>query len=390
MIFKSSHPGSPDVSVVISGATVDYTTISSLTIDVHENMHDMATITFSGFVPVGITDYVGAPVFISIKVAAERTIDFYGYISFIEPKMETRKGLINNSPVQTAVATCMGSSYDMVYPKYKTWENITLVQLVSQIAETYGYSYAVPNDTFVWKRLAQTGTSDWELLTSACKSIGYNVTASGTHIHVYDPYKAVPRQLPYVELLTVRGAYGDLKYAPGRIMEFNGLFGNTTLEGNVYNYNYVGIDSSGTVVRSSTEDADFTGFGELAARKGVAEVSTNVTSLEMLNKLSKASTKHNYPYNATALVTGVPDPVPGSVVKVDNFNSNFDGYWLVRGARHTVTRSNYVTELTIATDSTTGKNIESKPGAAFNPPPPPVLNKDNVWVSSLDFGDVYA
>ena len=42
MIFKSSHPGSPNVSVVLSGVSVDYTTIQSVTVDIQENMHDMA------------------------------------------------------------------------------------------------------------------------------------------------------------------------------------------------------------------------------------------------------------------------------------------------------------------------------------------------------------
>ena len=160
MIFKSSHPGSPDVSVVLSGVSVDYTTIQSVTVDMHENMHDMATITFSGLIPVGITDYIGVPVYISIAAGVGRNVEFFGYVSFIEPLMETRKGLINNSPVQSAVATCMGASDDMTIPKHRTWEKVTLPQLVEKIATSYGYSYAVPADSFVWQRLLQNGVSD--------------------------------------------------------------------------------------------------------------------------------------------------------------------------------------------------------------------------------------
>lgn len=389
MIFKSSYPNAPDVAVVISGQSVDYTTIQKITLDVHENMHDLATITFTGLIPKGVTDYIGAPVYISISINESRFTEFHGYISFIEPVMETRKGLVNNSPIQTAVVTCMGASFTMTSKKNRTWENITISQLVQQVADQYNYSFAVPNDSFTWKRLLQSQQSDWEFLKNTCNNAGYYVTTSNTHIHVYDPFKAFARQMPYVELLTVRGSQGDLQYAPGRIMEFRGIFGDITDEGDVFKYTFIGIDSAGTLVTADSSAEDFTSLGELYERKYTSEVTTNVDSIEMLNRLTNASTKRYYPFNATVKVTGVPDPVPGSVVKVDNYNSYFDGYWLVRGVRHEITRSNYMTELTIATDSTNGSLPERKPGAAFKTPPVPSL-RDNVWESSVSFEDVYA
>ena len=388
MIFKSSHPGSPNVSVVLSGVSVDYTTIQSVTVDIQENMHDMATITFSGLIPVAITDYIGVPVYISISAGIGRSVEFFGYVSFIEPLMETRKGLINNSPVQSAIVTCMGASDDMTMPKHRTWEKVTLPQLVEQIATSYGYSYSVPADSFVWQRLLQNGISDWHLLCKACHDIGYSMTASATHIHIYDPYKTISRQLPYAELVTVKGASGSMKYAPGRIMEFKGLFGNTTLDGEIYNYDFVGLDSAGNLVKGSTDNESYSNYGELAERVGTAEATANVTSQEMLDKIVEASTKTHYPYNATVMTTGIPDPVPGSVVKIDKYASNFDGLWLVRGIKHTISRSHYVSELTLATDSTTGKQYVAIPGSAFIAPPAPTL-LNNQWVATIDFGDVY-
>jgi hypothetical protein len=88
------------------------------------------------------------------------------------------------------------------------------------------------------------------------------------------------------------------------------------------------------------------------------------------------------------VTTGIPDPVPGSVVKIDKYASNFDGFWLVRGIKHTISRSNYVSELEISTDSTTGKQYGSVPGSAFKTPPVPQISKAH-WVSSVDFGDIY-
>ena len=108
----------------------------------------------------------------------------------------------------------------------------------------------------------------------------------------------------------------------------------------------------------------------------------------MLDKIVEASTKTHYPYNATVMTTGIPDPVPGSVVKIDKYASNFDGLWLVRGIKHTISRSHYVSELTLATDSTTGKQYVAIPGSAFIAPPAPTL-LNNQWVATIDFGDVY-
>jgi phage protein D len=388
MIFKSSFPNSPNVTILISGVAVDYTSIQSVTLEITENQHDMATIIFTGLIPKAITDYTGAPVYISISLSPTQISSFNGYITYIEPEMHSRKGLINNSPVQTATAVCFGASYDMSQTTNKVWSNITLPHLVETLATKYNYSYSVPSDFFTWKSLLQNAKSDWAFLKEACNSIGYYMTTSGTHIHVYDPYKIISRQMPYVELMTVRGTGGDLEYTSGKIMEFKGTFGDRTPEGSSSNYTYVGMDSRGVIHSASTDDTVSTKLGEVVPARYVETVATNVQSLEALNRFVTAAMKTDYPYNATAVITGTPDPVPGSVIKLNNYDSMFDGYWLTRSVKHTVSRSNYITELTIATDSTNGKYPEVLPSTAFKAPPMPVL-LNNKWISKKAFGEVY-
>ena len=389
MIFKSAFPNSPDVSVVLSGVSVDYTSIQTVTIDIAENKHDMATIEFVGLLPKAITDYVGTPVYISISISPAQITTFYGYVTYVEPEMITRSGLVNNSPVQAATVVCLGASYDMSSSKNKVWENVNLPNIVESIATAYNYSYSVPADYFVWNRLLQNQQSDWAFLQETCSSLGYSLTTNGTHMHIYDPYKALGRNLPYVELVTVRGASGDMVYLPGRIMEFTGTFGDVTPDGNSSRFDYVGIDSSGRAITSSTDDTTYSRLGEVVPSRYTTTVNVNVSSVEMLNKFANSAVRKRYPYNAKVTVTGTPDPVPGSIAKVDNYDSNFDGYWLVRSVRHTVTRSNFLTELTISTDSTSGKNPEVTPVVAYADPPSPTLT-DEGWASSRAYGDVYA
>lgn len=391
MIFKSGFPNSPDVEIIISGMSVDYTSIESIEVDFEENAHDMAVISFVGLPPRAITDYVNAPVQIKIETSPARQCQFYGYVCYVEPSMVTRRGLVNKSPVQRARVVCFGVSIDMAEKKNKVWENIPLPQLVQKLADQYDFSYSVPDDYFTWTRLLQNNESNWELLVKTCNSLGYFVTAHGTNLHVYDPYKVISRQLPYVELMTVRGLSGATTYAPGNVLEFAGTFGEYTPDGHASTYRFVGIDNSGNVITSEGDESNltFSGLGEKVTSKFVNTITKDVTSLDMLKRFAGAALRSRYPYNATAITTGIPEPVPGSVAKIKEYDSNFDGYWLVRKVKHRITRSNYITELSLSTDATSKSTPSIRPVAAFKEPPGSALYGDR-WVSIRSMEDVYA
>lgn len=389
MIFKNKFPNAPDVSVVISGVAVDYNSIESVSFELTEDAHDIASITFSGLIPNAITDYVGAPVFISIGISQTRFTSFYGYVSYVSPESITRRGLINNSPIQRATAVCFGASYDMYENKSTVWENVSIPLIVEKLANQYKYSYSVPSDHFTWSRLLQNGISDWDFLKQVCSSVGYCTHVSGTHINIYDPYTLLARKLPYVELLSLRGTNTDPTYAPGRIMEFSGTFGDVTPDGTSADYEYTGIDSSGktVVVPVSTEYS--TKLGEVVPARYRHYETMNTGSVEMLTKYAVGRMKKRYPYNAKVVLTGIPDPIPGSIAKVDNYDSKFDGLWIVKSVKHTVTRSNYLTEVVIATDSTNESTPTLVPTTAFVTPPEPTL-LNNTWIASQMDAVVYA
>jgi len=388
VIFKSSFPNAPDVAVVISGKSVDYTSIQSVSFSIAENKHDVATISFNGLIPKAITDYIGAPVYISIATSPAQVAYFYGYVAYISPESQARQGLINNSPFQTAHLTCVGASYDMKAQKNKAWDNVSLPTIVSTLASSYNYSYSVFNDPFVWSRLVQSKQSDWEFLANAVKALGYGMTINGTHIHVYDPHKALSRQLPYVELKTLRGAENSPEYFPGRIMEFTGTFGDITPDGTSSDFEYIGLDNTGdTITATSAEEHSL--LGEKVSSRFTHQIGTNITSVEMLRKFAEASGRVLYPYTANVVTTGIAEPVPNSVAKIDNYDSNFDGYWLVKEVTHTVTRANYVTEMKLVTDSLSTLSPTVRPGAAYEFPPSPKLSTSDRWESALEYNNVY-
>lgn len=331
---------------------------------------------------------MGAPVFVSIASSPAAVCNFYGYVAYSQPESHTRKGTVNKSPFQVTKIVCFGASYDMKAQKNKAWSDISLPILVDSIASTYNYSYSVPEDYFTWPRLVQSKQSDWALLSSAAQSLGYGMTVNGTHIHIYDPYKAISRRLPYVELKTLRGTSGSPKYIPGAVMEFNGTFGDITPDGTSNKFEFVGIDNTGNVVTVDTDEM-WTQLGERVPERFTDQITANTASVDMLSRFAKAKKKMTYPYNATAVVTGVAEAMPGSVAKLDNYDSNFDGYWIVKSVCHTITRSNFVTEMKLSTDATSKSEPTVEPTSAYEEPPAPRLSYSDRWESSKEYNNVY-
>lgn len=372
MIFKSAFPNSPTVNMVIDGVDVDYTAINSVQIMSTENEHDYAELHVSGLIPKFVTEYINRPVYISIEYSPTQRMTFHGYIAFVEPKAVTRRGLINKSPIQSAVLSCLGASYDMKAKKTKSWENVTIKQIVTNIAMVYKYSCQFPNDPFIFPRLVQSHESDMEFLIKACWSLGYRVSIHGANIHVYDPFKSLSRNMAYAELTTLADTVSNTKYAPGRVMEFDGTFGSNTPYGTSNSYVLETLDNSGQLIKHSTVSDDM-GLGEPISPRFIDSVPLNATSLDMVKGMGGAKLRNRMPFHSHATVTGIPEVMVGSLVKLNKYDSKFDGFWMVSKVNQKVTRSNYITELSLVRDSTISDEPSLANGKGYVIPEEPVL-----------------
>jgi hypothetical protein len=387
MIFKSSFPNAPTVNMVIDGVSVDYTTIDSLVIKSSENEHDYAELSVVGLVPDYVTDYIDRPVYISIEYSPTQVSTFYGYVAFVTPEAVTRKGYVNKSPLQKTIISCLGSSYDMKAKKSRVWENVTLVQVVEKIAKEYKYSYQVPNDDFVFSRVKQSNESDAELLIKLCKSFGYRVTFSGAHIHIYDPYKSVSRNMPYAELTTLFGNEANFTFLPGRVLEFTGTFGYLTPEGKSNQYKIETLDQNGGVITYTTSNGGM-GVGDPLPARFVDSIPISLVSYASAKKFGDSLVRNNIPFNAKAVVTGVPELMPGALIRLDKYDAKFDGFWMVSGVTQSVSRSNYITELDLVKDSLKNDEPIIFRGSPYIFPEPPVLNNER-WISDKLLSSVY-
>ena len=244
MIFSNSFPEVPILDVLIEQGTVPYSQIASVDLSFSENKHDMATITYAGFPGVAVTSYVGLPVKILLGNNEANLIQFTGYVAYVEIEARAKMGTVNNSLIQMAKVVCFGSSYQMKSIKNKTYAKKSIKQLVSSMANTYNFSYSVPNNNYVFPLLSQAGVSDWEFLVSVANQIGYTVTAHGTHLNVYDSFSSYFKLLPAIPLQTLNGDKGTERL-PGNIYEFKGVFGQVTPEGNAADWVIKSLDNLG-------------------------------------------------------------------------------------------------------------------------------------------------
>lgn len=379
MIFKSAFPNSPTVNMAIDGVDVDYTAINSITITSAENEHDYAELHVSGLIPRFITEYINRPIYLNIEYSPTQRTSFHGYVAFVEPKAVTRRGLINKSPIQSAVIACLGASYDMKAKKTKVWEQVTIKQVVTAIADTYNYSCQVPNNPYIFSRLVQSNESDMEFLVKTCRSLGYRVSTKGAHLHVYDPFQVISRNMPYAELTTLTDTVANTRFAPGRVLEFDGTFGSNTPYGTANSYVIETLDNAGQLIKHSATSEGM-GIGLTLPSRFTDSMAVSSISLDAVKKIGNSQIRNRAPFHAHATVTGIPEVLVGSLVKLQKYNSKFDGYWMVSKVNHKVSRANYITELSLVKDSTNDSEPVLSTGVPYVLPADPIL-ANGIWRS---------
>lgn len=379
MIAKSKNPLSPDTVITINNVEVDYTSIVGFTLSLDENMHDMCSIEMRGIHPKAITDYIDAPVRVVITSGAGRTQEFCGYVAYIEPLSVTREGLSNNSPFQQASIVCLGASMSMKGDKSRVWENTSLSLIAQRMALDYGFSLDVQVSDYSYPRIVQKAESDWEFLVRVARLYGSRVAMHGTHMRIWDTFKALGRRPSFERLTTMRK---QMDAVPGSIMKFDGSFGFISPDGYSTTFQTAAMDSSGaitTVTSSMVSEQSWTGAAHLS--KFTNFVPGTSQNVQEAIKAVEAEDKETFAFNAIVEVTAGAGIVPGGVVLVDEYNANFDGLWYVNSVTHKMGSSLYSTELSIGRDFTTS-NEYTVPKVEVHQEPPAPLFRNGKWLSS--------
>ena len=375
MIAKKPYGVSPTTTITVGNTSFDPSAVGRIELTLEENSHDMLVMELAGIPPRAITDMYDKPVDVSISTGGNFYQQFVGYVEEVRPESFTGFGLLNNSPFQTVRVICMGASYSMRGARSNTWNGYQLSTIARELSSKYGFSVDVPADRAVNDALVQTNESDWQFLTRYAKFLGYSVNVHGTHLHIYDPYKAKSRQNSYHVLTTLRKNKNDVTPAPGQIIEFNGNFSRRHIDGEYKEHRVTVVNDDNTTYDVSSSNLDLQHNGVARYPNRVTEYVDNYE--EAARRISAVS-KEKYDYYATATVLGVAGCVPGGIVKVDNYNGDFDTFWYVKSVKHSVHTDSFSTELELAVN--TKSELKFTNTQQFTTPPTPVYSKGS-WIA---------
>lgn len=380
MISKSLHPLSPNVEISLDGVPVDYTAIQSMDLHLTENEHDMLTIDIAGLPPKAATDYIGAGVFVLVDSGYGRSQQFYGYVISTEPRIVTKDGLVNRSPIQMARINCIGASLNMKNVSSRVWDYPTLGNILKELANKYHFSLDFPKDSFKPTRLVQASESDWSFLRRVVDTFGYSVSVHGTHVHVWDRDKSTGRLPSYHELTTIKT---DLGNTPCSILSFNPYLGHLSSLGNSSKTANTILDHDGNIFDMDATDTDISNHKTVTSSRFTVPLKTPYQTMEENVRAIGASERHKSVYRAKAEITAGGGIVPGGTVNLNKYNSSFDGLWYVSSVHHKIGKEKYVTNLELFKNDDYTQTPEITKVATFVTPPTPIL-KNGVWVSSME------
>ena len=379
MIFKSTSPLSPSVTIRIGGVEVDYISIMGADLVLEENKHDLLVLKFSGVPPNLINKYLNAPVLFNLDSGPLRSQLFTGYVSNVEPITQAHLGYVNNSPFQEVNVYCVGASYFMKGLSSRVWNPPTLNNVVSSMSKKYGFSADVPRDKYTPINLSQTAESDWSFLVKAVDKYAYRVTIHGTHIHVWDVFNATGRAASYHELITTANP-GSAQ--PCTILKFEAYLGSLSASGFSSSTTVSYLDNQGNTLPVNTRNVRTeSGLGKKLTSTFENFTTSSTRSFEEAQRELLRIKKANMPFSAHIEITAGAGVVPGGIVNVLNYGADFDGLWYVKSVKHVMGQSHYVTHLEVTKDGIYTPDVTITPVTRFKKPPEPIVI-NNRWVAT--------
>ena len=389
MITTNLSPLGIQWSLSIDNAPVASHTIQKISMSFTENQHDMAIVEMVGVPSEFVLSYVDKPIVLNLSVLGNRECTMYGYVSHVEAVSHTHEGLVNGSAFQLLKVICFGSSYILRSKQTKVWNDVTLKDIVSAIANKNKIGYSIPINTYRFKRLVQTESSSWQFIVNTAKQLGYSTTLSNNHLHIWDKRTASARQPSYAILEGTKITRKKYNPRPGVIVTFNPLIGNNTPVGNMNDISISYMDELGNISKVSNTDIDLTaGFGTTEQTRFSDELAVSAISFENAKNLLSAKKNYNHAYNCEATVLGDPSIKVGGIVQVLGYDDNFEGYWYVQSVSHELFSETLLTHLKLTKDGNNNDMPKFPSVQKYSDIPSPVLI-DNKWSMKTEYANVY-
>ena len=215
--------------------------------------------------------------------------------------------------------------------KSKSWENVTLSQILEFITKKSGMGYMfISSKNPKYTRVEQYRQSDIAFLSRLCHNAGCSLKVTSNIVVIFD--QAEFEQNP--EIKTIR--FGE-EYTKYRL---------TTNENDNYTSCRVYCTKpSGEVITATVYVED---YKEDDNNNQCLEIRQNVDSIaEAENLAYKMLRLHNkYEFEASFTFPGDPELTAGSVVVLENFGA-WNGRYVIKQAKHTLSHSGYSTQINL-------------------------------------------
>lgn len=215
--------------------------------------------------------------------------------------------------------------------KSKSWENVTLSQILEFITKKSGMGYMfISSKNPKYTRVEQYRKSDIAFLSRLCHNAGCSLKVTSNIVVIFD--QAEFEQNP--EIKTIR--FGE-EYTKYRL---------TTNENDNYTSCRVYCTKpSGEVITATVYVED---YKEDDNNNQCLEIRQNVDSIaEAENLAYKMLRLHNkYEFEASFTFPGDPELTAGSVVVLENFGA-WNGRYVIKQAKHTLSHSGYSTQINL-------------------------------------------
>jgi hypothetical protein len=259
---------------------------------------------------------------------------YEGYVVDISPNQEYQKDSIYD-------ITCLGPTKVMQSGTPRFEVNKTVPQLFLEIVNGYDIGAQTDSHSFAWPALSQTNESDWQFINMLAARIGYTIYYYKGLVRMVKPSRVL-RESPVFRSFIK----GDDVLDPTRaLFDWQAHTESPTLRENVVpSFGYFDGTTPTLSKPITTIPYNFSAGIPVLSRAMVdayTEAFQNSTAL--------------WNQSATARVNGDAALVAGVVISIQvsaspTAKSEFNGLWLVRGVRHSLTHTGFQTNLALTRD----------------------------------------
>lgn len=340
--------------------------VAELDVYQQEMRHDLAVIRLRGTRLAQLHTFKsGEPIKLAWGRGPSRQL-FYGYLSHVKPSITTSSTGLR--------LFCVGASFWMKQHKQGLYTDVGAGDVASGLAVEYGFDYDVEPDNRLWPLIPQPGTSDWELLATLARDIGYTMYVHQTQLRFHTPARDIHRlawEAPYFVHSDYASRHERLAIS---LREFKPVLGqnNSDLRRRLLH----GVNERTAELMSAGRDSLKAIMAENGAEALFDEHMTRSAAnfLEARAWVESAQSAHRWHNKAEAVVDGDPRLRQALPVYLDGLDKQYRGYWAVHRVHHHVgtteeakktrggTPAEYVCRLQLGRDSD-GQSAAGKPPA---------------------------